>query len=206
MKLKRLKWLKLSFLGVVLSHASLVWACGPSPQKATEEVVIQASVNVVWQQLRDFAKVQEWHPAVLVSELAEGVDANQQPFKQRTLHLKSGGVFVQKQRYTEAEMQLGSDSYKLGTVMLSGDMPVSNYSDLITVKPGSQANQTVVTWVGRFNNQANAMQAPEGQDDAAAMASVKSFYQLGLAGLKQAVESQSVSGLSKRSQINVTQP
>lgn len=163
----------------------LVLACGPSPQKVTKEITIKAQPAKVWALVNDFGAMQKWHTSVLETTVAHQLDAESgKEVNYRTLKLKDGGSIVEKQRETQA------DEMKLGVILEQGDIAVSNYSDAITVKPGANAGESVVTWVGRFNNKANLMQAPEGQDNATAIAAVESWFGLGLEGLKKAAETQ----------------
>lgn len=160
----------------------LAIACGPSPQKVTKEMVIKAEPAKVWALVSDFGAMQKWHPDVLASTLESKPDAEGKTVRTRTLTLKNGGSITEKQRETEA------DEMKLGAVLVQGDIAVSNYSDAITVKPSLVAGESVVTWVGRFNNKANLMQAPVGQDNSTAIAAVEARYNVGLQGLKSQLE------------------
>lgn len=158
------------------------FACGPSPQKVIKEITIKADPIKVWAIVGDFSGMHKWHPNVLTSTLdhkkdTEGVEANY-----RILVLKDGGKIVEKQR------EMKNETMKISVVMVQGDMAVSNYSDVVTVKPSSITGESVVTWVGRFNNKANAMQAAAGEDNAAAIAAVEAYYSAGLQGLKQIFE------------------
>lgn len=157
-------------------------ACGPSPQKVTKEIVIKAPPEKIWALISNFSAMQKWHPDVLSSVLETKTDPDGKAVNYRTLTLKNGSTTIEKQR----EMQAGE--MKLGTVMVQGDIAVSNYSDAIAVKPSIIKGESMVTWVGRFNNKANLMQAPVGQDNATAIADVESWYDTGLQGLKENVE------------------
>ncbi|MCX7190549.1 MAG: SRPBCC family protein [Methylotenera sp.] len=159
-------------------------ACGPSPQKVSKEIVIQASPKKVWALVGDFSAMQKWHPDVLASSLESRPDADEKTFIYRTLTLKNGGSIIERQRETQA------GEMKLGAVLVQGDLAVSNYSDAISVKPSLVAGESVVTWVGRFNNKANLMQAPAGQDNVAAITTVEAWYAAGLANLKIVLEAQ----------------
>ena len=97
-----------------------------------------------------------------------------------------GGTLVEKQRETpDSEM-------KIGVTLEQGDIPVSNYSDAISVKPSLTSDKSIVTWIGRFSNKANQMQAPEGQDDMTAIAAVERWYETGLLSLKETLEKRHV--------------
>lgn len=77
--------------------------------------------------------------------------------------------------------------------MESGDIPVSNYSNVISVVPNLVKNETKVVWIARFNNKANLMQAPAGQDDATAIAAIEQFYDAGLSALKKRLDARTTS-------------
>lgn len=171
------------FIVMLLSVMPLLAiACGPSPQKVTREIIIHAEPAKVWAMVSDFAAMQKWHPDVITITLESKQDVEGKVTHYRTLKLKNGGSITEKQRETQA------DEMKLGAVMVEGDIAVSNYSDAISVKPSLVVGESVVTWVGRFNNKANAMQAPAGQDNEAAIAAVEARYDAGLQGLKQLFE------------------
>ncbi len=157
------------------------FACGPSPQKVVREVVIKADPAEVWAIVGDFGGMHKWHPAVMVSTVERKQDAEGVESTYRTLMLNNGGKIVEKRR----EIQDGE--MRLGVLMVQGDIAVSNYSDAITVRSGQNAGESIVTWIGRFNNKANAMQAPAGQDDITAIAVVERLYEAGLANLKRVV-------------------
>jgi hypothetical protein len=167
---------------VAISSPLCSSACGPSPQKVTKEITIHAEPATVWAMVNDFGAMQKWHPDVLASKLENKPDSEGKVTNFRTLTLKNGGSITEKQR----ETQVGE--MKLGVVMIAGDIAVSSYSDALSVKPSLVTGESVVTWVGRFNNKANAMQATAGQDNAAAIAAVAARYDAGLQGLKQVLE------------------
>lgn len=176
-----MKYFRIATLVLFLMPLSAI-ACGPSPQKVTKEIVIKAEPAKIWALLSDFGAMQKWHPGVVAVVVESKPDTNGKDALFRTLKLKSGGSLSEKQRETQ------SDEMKLGVVMLEGDFAVSNYSDAITIKPSTADGESLVTWVGRFNNKANAMQAPAGEDDATAIAAVNAFYGAGLQGLKSVLE------------------
>jgi len=176
----------MKFLFTTLAIACFIpmasFACGPSPQKVVREIVIKADPIKVWAIVGDFGGMHKWHPNVLTSTLDHKKDMEDVEANYRILVLKAGGTIVEKQR------DMKNEAMKISVVMVQGDMAVSNYSDVITVKPSSVAGKSVVTWVGRFNNKANAMQAAAGEDNATAIAAVEAYYSAGLQGLKQVVE------------------
>lgn len=167
---------------MVLSSPTL--ACGPTPQKVSREILIQAPPASVWLAVKGLAAVTKWHPdveSVTTKQSLSGA-AGAGPFE--VFNLKSSGNMAIKLREVpEGEM-------KLDYVMESGTVPVSNYRGILQVKAGEFQNQTLVVWSGRFNNKANTLDAPAGQDNATAVAAINRFYESGLSGLKKYIEAQ----------------
>jgi hypothetical protein len=172
----------LAICAVVSIIPITAFACGPSPQKVVREVVIKADSAKVWAIVGNFSGMHKWHPAVMDSVVESRPDTQGDESTYRTLILDNGGKVVEKRRETQ------EDEMKLGIFMEQGDIAVSNYSDAITVKSGQHMGESIATWTGRFNNKANAMEAPAGQDNVAAIAAVERFYDEGLAKLKRVVE------------------
>ena len=178
------KWLFIagaSLVGLVMT-ASVAFACGPTPQKVLKKVTINATTEQVWRILDRFDAIAEWHPDVEKSASVQkfGEDADT---PHRLITLKNGQTLEEKRR------MLPTGEMKLDYQMTDGDFPVSNYRGVMQVKAGATPKETTVTWLGRFNNQANMLDAPEGKDNAAAIAAITAFYEHGLAGLKTYAES-----------------
>lgn len=171
-------------LVIALSWAMPANACGPNAQKVIKEIIIKAAPSRVWAVVGDFGAMQAWHSDVIETQLETKLDDDGKAISYRKLKLRNGGSIIEKQRETQ------DGEMKLGSVMVEGDIAVSNYSDAITVRPGQTADESVVTWIGRFNNKADLMQAPVGQDNAAAIAAVEGWFDVGLANLKKVIEAQ----------------
>lgn len=162
-----------------------VVACGPSPQKVVKQVTVQASPEAVWAVVGDVGAMQDWHPAVKSSTVKTNQDTEGNETVHRTLLLVDGGQLLERLR----PMQEGV--MKMGVVIEEGSLTVSSYSDALTVKPGLVEGTAIVTWTGRFNNKANLLVAPKGQDNETAILAVNQFYEAGLNHLKQVIESTS---------------
>lgn len=157
-------------------------AHGPSPQKVEKEVVIKADPAKVWALVKDFGNMQKWHPAVASDKVEVKKDENGDEQTYRTLTLKSGGTILEKFRGSDdKDMQL---KYEI----VSGVLPVADYTSKITVKAGP-AGQSTVVWMGRFYRVYKLNPPiPAGQDDESAVKAVTEVYDAGLAGLKAAAE------------------
>ena len=159
------------------------FACGPTPQKVVKDMVIKADAATVWQVIKQFDAIAQWHPDVRMSGLLQKLDEQGASATFRLITLKNGLKIEEKRRET-ADLEM-----KLDVQITQGDFPVSNYRGVMQVKAGVTAGEAIVTWTGRFNNKANTLAAPAGQDNAAALSAVNAFYDNGLAGLKVFIES-----------------
>ena len=158
-------------------------AHGPSPQKVEKEVVIKADPAKVWALVKDFGNMQKWHPAVASDKVEVKKDDNGDEQTYRTLTLKSGGAILEKFRGSDdKDMQL---KYEI----VSGVLPVADYTSKMTVKAGPGAGESTVVWMGRFYRVYKLNPPiPAGQDDESAVKAVNEVYDAGLAGLKAAAE------------------
>ena len=158
-------------------------AHGPSPQKVEKEVVIKADPAKVWALVKDFGNMQKWHPAVASDKVEVKKDDNGDEQTYRTLTLKSGGTILEKFRGSDdKDMQL---KYEI----VSGVLPVADYTSKMTVKAGPSAGESTVVWMGRFYRVYKLNPPiPAGQDDESAVKAVNEVYDAGLAGLKAAAE------------------
>jgi hypothetical protein len=158
-------------------------AHGPSPQKVEKEVVIKADPAKVWALVKDFGNMQKWHPTVASDKVEVKKDESGDEQTYRTLTLKSGGTILEKFRGSDdKDMQL---KYEI----VSGVLPVADYTSKITVKAGPAAGQSTVIWMGRFYRVYKLNPPiPAGQDDESAVKAVTEVYDAGLAGLKAAAE------------------
>ena len=158
-------------------------AHGPSPQKVEKEIVIKADPAKVWALVKDFGNMQKWHPAVASDKVEVKKDENGDEQTYRTLTLKSGGTILEKFRGSDdKDMQL---KYEI----VSGVLPVADYTSKMTVKAGPGAGESTVVWMGRFYRVYKLNPPiPAGQDDESAVKAVTDVYESGLAGLKAAAE------------------
>ena len=168
-----------AFIAIALLPVTAA-AHGPSPQKVEKSVTIKAEPAKVWALVKDFGNMHKWHPAVASTKLEKKGDDTY-----RLLTLKDGGTIYEKLRSADDQnMQL---KYEI----VEGSLPVSDYYSLITVKPGPNAGESTVTWMGRFYRVYKLNPPiPAGQDDKSALDAVNGVYDAGLANLKKVAESQ----------------
>lgn len=120
--------------------------------------------QMVWATIGGFNALPDWHPAVEKSELEEEGGATI-----RRLHLAGGGEIVERLEKVDDKERLYSYS------IISGSLPVSNYTASIRVKDIGVGCS--VEWSSDFE----ASGAPEGD----AVAAIRGIYETGFENLKR---------------------
>ncbi|MFI3155539.1 MAG: SRPBCC family protein [Methylococcaceae bacterium] len=175
--MNRLTLLLLSFL--VFPVVSV--AHGPTPQKANESIVINAPVDVVWNVIKQFDGIADWHPDVKASS-GDGKNASD---GSRTITLQNDGQLVESlDYYSDKDHEY---NYRLKVENVTA-FPVSSYTTNLQVKAGDDANTSVVSLKSRFYRGDTGNTPPDNLNDAAAVKAMKAFFSNGLAGLKQKLE------------------
>lgn len=170
--------LAVSFFIVAASFASAN-AHGPTPQKADEKITVAAPPATVWEVIKDFGSIGDWHSG-LAKVASEG---GNKEGATRTLTLKSGGDIVESlDSYNEKEMTI---EYRLLKENVDA-FPVSFYSDQISVRPADGGSE--VQWTSRFYRADTTNEPPENKNDEAATKATTEFFQAGLAGIKAKAE------------------
>ncbi|MGB8857212.1 MAG: SRPBCC family protein [Burkholderiales bacterium] len=164
---------------LLLSLSAFAFAHGPSRQKVVENVTIKAAPDAVWAKVKDFAKLQDWHPAVESSTATDGSKVG----SVRTLSLKGGGKVVETLEGFSEEDKKFNYRAKDG-----GALPVSNYTSTLTVKAGEAPGTSTVEWRGAFYRAYPNNNPPPEQNDEAAVKAITGVYQTGLANLKKSLE------------------
>jgi carbon monoxide dehydrogenase subunit G len=157
----------------------LASAHGPTRQKLTKSVEINAPAAKVWGLIGNFQDM-SWHPAVqkTTGERSNEVDAT------RVLDL-GGGAVINETLYKYDAPQM-SYSYRISKVDVAV-LPVNEYSSTISVADAGEGKSTV-TWKGAFYRGYMLNDPPEKLNDAAAMAAVTGIYEAGLANIKKLAE------------------
>ncbi|ODN72009.1 SRPBCC family protein [Methylobrevis pamukkalensis] len=154
-------------------------AHGPTRQKVTETIEINAPADKVWAVVGNFQDM-SWHPAVTSTEGTGGNDVG----ASRKLTLQGGGVLEEGlEKYDAAKMMLFYRITKDDVKVL----PVTNYSSRITVK--DLGGKSEVTWWGAFYRGYPNNDPPAELSDEAALNAVTGVYKSGLEGLKKKLES-----------------
>lgn len=162
--------------------SSVCMAHGPTRQKVTEKIEINASAEAVWAIIGDFASASTWLPMV---ESSEGEGGNE-PGATRVLTLGSEAkIYETLKKYDGEKMKY---SYRIPVKTHDVNiLPVTNYSSTISVKENGSGS--TVTWKGAFYRGYPNNDPPEDLNDEAAVAAVTSVYKAGLENLKILVES-----------------
>lgn len=165
--------------GAVLAAAG-AQAHGPTRQKVTQTIEIDAPAAKVWAVIANFQDM-SWHPAVAKAEGKGGNDVN----ATRTLTLASGEVILEEtlEKYDAAGMNY---SYRITKDNVKA-LPVTNYSSRIAVS--DEGGKAKVEWRGAFYRGYPNNDPPAELSDEAAIKAVTGVYTSGLAALKKKVES-----------------
>lgn len=156
------------FGGVAEAH-------GPSRQKVTESVTLNASPDEVWAVIGRFDDL-SWYPRAKSVTIPEGQETG--PDAQRTVTWDNG------QQTTEQLTKWSPDkhSYSYRTVTDNIDaLPVTNYSGVITVK--DEGGKAKVEWTGAFYRGFPNNDPPPELNDDAAVAAVTAAHKIGLDAL-----------------------
>jgi len=178
---QRSQWALASLLCLLILQVSVSQAHGPTRQKVTETVAINASAEQVWNLIKDFDNAHDWLPMV-ESTSGEGGNA---PGATRVLTLGPGvNVYETLKKYDAEKMQY---SYRIPNKTHDVNiLPVNNYSSTISVKASDGGS--IVTWKGAFYRGYPNNDPPDELNDEAAVAAVTALYQAGLSHLKEVVE------------------
>ncbi|HVJ55729.1 MAG TPA: SRPBCC family protein [Aliidongia sp.] len=166
-------------LGIVLIGMPRAEAHGPSRQKVTKTIEINAPPEKIWAVIANFHDM-SWDPAVVKTEGEGGsaIDAT------RTLTLKSGG------QITESLSRYEPSEFSYSTFLPHNDpkvLPVADFSTVLTVTAG-EGGKSVVEWRGAaYRGYPNNDPPPELNDEAAVNA-ISAYLVAGLEGLKKKVE------------------
>ena len=153
-------------------------AHGPTRQKVSEKVTIEAPADAVWAKVKNFNALKDWHPAVAESPSDKGNAEG----SVRTLKLKGGGTLVETlESYDDAQKKY---SYRAKD---GGALPVTNYTSTLSVV--ADGGKSVVEWRGAFYRAFPNNNPPPEQNDEAALKAVTEVYRGGLANLKKLMES-----------------
>lgn len=165
----------------LLMWASVASAHGPTRQKVTESIVINASADAVWDKIKNFGDA-GWMPMV---EKTAGQGGNAAGAT-RELTLKGGGTIKEElKKYDEADKSFSYKIVKDGVDMKI--LPVNDYSATVSVT--AEGSGTKVEWKGAFyRGYMNNCPCPPELTEEAAISAVTKVYKESLTHLKSLVE------------------
>lgn len=175
--------MKAKFLFALLSFglALPALAHGPSRQKVTETVTVQAPAAKVWALISDFCSIEKWHPGVKKCTGAGGNEAG----ATRVLEVGDAGLKVEEELL---QFDAATMTYKYRITKTAMEvLPVTTYSAFVSVKDNGDGSSTVEWRGGFYRGHPNGNPPPE-QNDEAAIKAVTATYQAGLANIKKLAE------------------
>ncbi|MGR8919684.1 MAG: SRPBCC family protein [Gammaproteobacteria bacterium] len=131
--------------------------------KVSMQSPIEISADELWKLIGQFNALPEWHPAVTSSKLEDGG-------KLRRISLFGGGEIVERLEQIEE----GDRLYRYSIV--SGPLPVANYTATLRVKDGPNG-KAIVEWSSEFD--------PSGASESDATAAVQDIYKMGFDSLRK---------------------
>lgn len=173
------------FVAFALIWSTLAGAHGPTPQKARENIHIDAPPAEVWKLVGDISALSDWQPQLAAVHPSEGNDAIvDETGAERVLVFADGGGEI-----TESIDEYAPERHYLGYRLLKEDpsvFPVSFYT--ATIEITEAAGGSDVEWIARFYRGDTGNFPKEGQTDEAAQKAIHVFFKAGLETLKTKVE------------------
>ena len=163
----------LLFVGYADAH-------GPTREKHSESIEINAAPDAVWALVGDFAHPEKWMPAI-ESTTAQG---GNEKGATRELKVKTGGTIKEELKNYDAEKKL--IQYKVVDPTDPAVLPVNNYSAKIIVEASGSGSK--VEWDAAFYRWFLNNTPPEGQNEAAAKGAIEKIVKESLANLKTLAE------------------
>ena len=161
---------------------SLVLAHGPSRQKVTETIEIDAAPAKVWAIINEFCSIQDWHPSIQSCSSDKGSEIG----AIRTIELANG------EKINEKLFKLDTDSMRIQYAMqlekgrVVEGFPVATHGSTITIS--DNGGKATVEWKGAFYRSFPGQQPPPELSDAACIEAVTTLYRSGLENLKALAE------------------
>ena len=160
---------------------TLVLAHGPSRQKVTESIEINASPDKVWNIVKDFCSIKDWNPEVTNCK-SNGSEAG----SVREIELANGEKIAEKLfKLDDASMRM-QYAMQLEKGRVIEGLPIATHGATITVS--DNGGKTKVEWKGAFYRSFPGQQPPPELSDEACIEAVTKLYRGGLEGIKAMAE------------------
>jgi mxaD protein len=172
-----MKRVVVALAGMLLSFA--VAAENRSLLVVSEIIQIKAEPAKVWNMVKHFDGLKNWHPAFAVSDIVSGSDGKLGAI--RSITIKDGPSF------TEELLAMNEPGMAFTYSVIESPLPLDRYLSTMSVKSDG-AGGSIVTWVGQFSRKNPRSQPPEAENDAAVLGLITGAYQAGLQNLKKLME------------------
>ena len=106
--------------------------------------LIDAPVEKVWAQVRDFNNMPDWHPKFSRSHIEGGLPSDQVGCV-RNFDITGGGGTIR-----ERLLELSDIEYSFRYCILTSPLPVEGYVAQLTLYPVTVGNKTVGIWTAEF--------------------------------------------------------
>jgi len=165
-----------------LACSSGASAHGPSRQKVTESIVVDAPAAKTWAVVAEFCSIADWHPGIAKCIGSGGNEAG----ATRVLSVGEEGVPEIHEELLSYDAAQMTYKYKITQTVLD-ILPVTTYSSFLSVKDNGDDTSTVEWRAGFYRGYPNNNPPPELNDEAAVNA-VRGSYVAGLAAIKKLAE------------------
>ena len=112
--------------------------------RAHASSVINAPIEKVWNRIREYNGLADWHPGIAKSTI-EGGKPSDQVGCVRALTLQDGG------RIREQLLEMSDLGHHYSYAILEGPLPVANYRATLRLRRISDGNRTYAEWSATFD-------------------------------------------------------
>jgi len=112
--------------------------------KVFVSAVIDAPIERVWAQVRDFNNLPQWHPKFSRSHIEEGLPSDRIGCI-RNFDIAGGGGTIRERLLT-----LSDSDHTFTYCILTSPLPVESYVATLKLYPVTVGNQTVGVWTAEF--------------------------------------------------------
>jgi hypothetical protein len=106
--------------------------------------VIEAPADAVWQRIRDFNALPQWHPGIADSRIENGEPPDKVGCV-RNFHTRDGGLI------RERLLALSDFDYSCSYSILESPMGVDNYVATLKLTPITDGNLSFIEWSAEFD-------------------------------------------------------
>ncbi len=170
--------MKRVFIFLLVVVCQTVFAHGPTPQKLEQSISIEVKAEEIWEVIKDFQAIANWHP--MINKMNNNESSSERTY---SLKGKEGELTESLDEYSEQDLFY---SYRLLQENIDV-IPVSFHSTKIEVV-AMENNTSKVNWEVRFYRADTGNFPPEHLSDEAAVMAMEEFASSGLQALKSMLE------------------